>query len=82
MPKNRVPCLRKQLELELWRDARLRPTGEVPWLTLDVALAEAQKLHQEDPDNRLILSELIEWIQAFPFSTEQLSEPGRQLAMV
>jgi hypothetical protein len=57
-------CAEKRRELELWHNERLNPTCAVPWLTVTGALNEAEKLRQEDPENRELLSSLLGWLRA------------------
>jgi exodeoxyribonuclease-1 len=54
----------KREELALWQNGRLRPAGEVPWLTLPNAIDDARDLRDEDQENSDLLSELIEWLEA------------------
>lgn len=55
--------VQKRHEMELWRQARLKPLTDVPWLTVAGALAEAETLRDEKPDDQETLSELISWFQ-------------------
>ena len=59
----------KRRELEHWRSERLKPLGEVPWLTLADALDEAEELQGKASETDQIISELINWLWARSPST-------------
>jgi len=52
----------KRRELDLWKSQRLNPNGNAPWMTIGAAMNQADKLQEEESENR-IFAELIEWLQ-------------------
>jgi exodeoxyribonuclease-1 len=72
----------QQRELERWRNQRLRPLGEVPWLTLAGALDEAEKLEEKATVTDKTISELIDWFCAQSPKVAPQALPNRQLVMV
>src|SRR5262249_7784981 len=56
-------CAEKRLEMQRWLSDRISPTVDVPWRTLEDALAKARELSGHDPETREVLAELMEWLQ-------------------
>jgi hypothetical protein len=54
----------KRAALDAWHGYRLQSNIEVPWLTIEAALAETEKLLKEDSKNIELLSEVSDWLRA------------------
>lgn len=59
----------KRRELDLWKNQRLSPNCDVPWLTIAAAIDETNELLKEDLENAIFI-ELIAWLQSFPEAQE------------